>query len=148
MSLLIKMISYPDLPDRVKQFQQMIMQKTDYLDNNDNTDDGKMKSQVDTILDEIINLTIKHFLLSNLELDSRANNRIKLAAVKEFNFVVNQLKQRLAKVDYTDFLTHKVVIELTKHFEAQSLDVKRSFLKLDNLLKNQLYWGAMTNLQI
>ena len=146
MNLLIKMISYPDLPDRVKQFQQMIMQKRDSLDNNDNGDDDKMKSQVDTILDEIINLTIKHFLLSNLELDSRANNRIKLAAVKEFNYVVNQLKQRLAKVDYTDFLTHKVVIELTKHFEAQSLDVKRSFLKHDKLFKNQLYWGAMTNL--
>ena len=118
------MISYPDLPDRVKQFQQMIMQKTDYLDNNDYTDDGKMKSQVDTILDEIMNLTIKQFLLSNLELDSRGKNRIKLAATKEFNFVVNQLKQRLAKVDYVDFLTHKVVTELTKHFEAQSKEMQ------------------------
>ena len=80
-----------------------------------------IKSQVDTILDEICSLTIQHFLLDNFDLDDHGLEEIRKMAAKEFKFLLDQLKGRLAKIDYVDFLTNSLVLILTKHFETQRL---------------------------
>ena len=123
------MVGYPDLPDNVKQFQQMIMQNAKYLDRqaNEKADDDLQKSQVDTVLDEIMNLTIQHFLLDNLNVDDRGKTQIKAVAKKEFIATVDQIKERLAKIDHVEFLTNTVIVKLTKHFESL-----RNFLNNEN----------------
>lgn len=80
-----------------------------------------IKSQVDTILDEISSLTIQHFLLDNFDLDEHGLEEIRKMAAKEFKFLLDQLKGRLAKIDHVDFLTNSLVVILTKHFETQRL---------------------------
>ena len=123
------MVGYPDLPDNVKQFQQMIMQNAKYLDRqaNEKADDDLQKSQVDTVLDEIMNLTIQHFLLDNLNVDDRGKTQIKAVAKKEFIATVDQIKERLVKNDHVEFLTNMLIVKLTKHFESL-----RNFLNNEN----------------
>ena len=84
-------------------------------------DDSLIKSQIDTILDEIRSLTIQHFLLDNFDLDEHGLEEIRKMATKEFQFLSDQLKGRLANIDYVDFLTNTLVVILTKHFETQRL---------------------------
>ena len=84
-------------------------------------DDSLIKSQVDTILDEICSLTIQHFLLDNFDLDEHGLEEIRKMATKEFQFLSDQLKGRFAKIDYVNFLTNTLVVILAKHFETQRL---------------------------
>ena len=84
-------------------------------------DDSLIKSQIDTILGEICSLTIQHFLLDNFDLDEYGKEEIRKMAAKEFKFLSDQLKGRLARIDYVDFLTNTLVVILTKHFETQRL---------------------------
>merc|ERR1719232_400009 len=116
-----KPISYPDLSPGLKQFQQMILQNASKMDTLENAGDNKIKSQVDSIIDEIANLTIEHFLLNHLDVDELGKTRIRKVARKEFYSVIDELKDRLARIDHVEFLTKTTIVNLTKHFETQRL---------------------------
>ena len=99
----------------------MILQNASKMDPLENADDDKIKSQVDSIIDEIANLTIEHFLLNHLDVDELGKTRIRKVARKEFYSVIDELKDRLARIDHVEFLTKTTIVNLTKHFETQRL---------------------------
>ena len=104
----------------------------------DDPDNSLIKSQIDTILDEICSLTIQHFLLDNFDLDDHGLEEIRKMATKEFKFLTDQLRGRLAKIDYVNFLTSSLVVILTKHFETQRLfyeseEDEREFVTFEHL---------------
>ena len=94
-------IAYPDLPDSVKRFQQMILQNIKNIEPESNEE--KIKSQIDSILEEISNLTIQHYLLDHIDVDDFGKKRIKYVGQKEFNFMFSKLKERLSKIDFVVF---------------------------------------------
>ena len=99
----------------------MILQNASKMETLENADDDKMKSQVDSIIDEIANLTIQHFLLNNLDVDELGRNKIRKVARTEFFLVINRLKERFARIDHVEFICKTTIVQLTKHFEAQRL---------------------------
>ena len=99
----------------------MILQNASKMETLENADDDKLRSQVDSIIDEIANLTIQHFLLNNLDVDELGNKMIRKVARKEFFLVIDRLKERFARIDHVEFISKTTIVQLTKHFEAQRL---------------------------
>ena len=103
----------------MKRFQQVILQNIKNIEPESNEE--KIKSQIDSILEEISNLTIQHYILDHIDADDFGKKRIKYVGQKEFHLMFSKLKERLSKIDHVDFLTNNLMVKLTKHFESQRI---------------------------
>ena len=103
----------------MKRFQQVILQNIKNIEPESNEE--KIKSQIDSILEEISNLTIQHYILDHIDADDFGKKRIKYVGQNEFHFMFSKLKERLSKIDHVDFLTNNLMVKLTKHFESQRI---------------------------
>ena len=103
----------------MKRFQQVILQNIKNIE--PESKEEKIKSQLDSILEEISNLTIQHYILDHIDADDFGKKRIKYVGQKEFHLMFSKLKERLSKIDHVDFLTNNLMVKLTKHFESQRI---------------------------
>lgn len=97
------------------------------------------KSAVETNIKEIAEMMVNQYILQHLDVDDIGKNIILEVAVKELHYIVGNLKNRWRnKFNYVNFLTQTMVIQLTKHFEAQHMyfsneDKNASFLTFSHL---------------
>ena len=79
------------------------------------------KSPVEANINEIAETLVRLHILNYLDVDEEGEKRIVEAAVSELQSIATNLQTRWKKVNYVNFLTQTVVIQLTKHFEAQQV---------------------------
>ena len=79
------------------------------------------KSPVEANINEIAETLVRLHVLNYLDVDEEGEKRIVEAAVSELQSIATNLQTRWKKVNYVNFLTQTVVIQLTKHFEAQQV---------------------------
>ena len=112
-----KHVSYPQIPERVKEFQKRMLKEIEEEVKTDKETETKLKDQIDMVCDEIFNLAIEHFLLLNIDLDEKCKETLRKDAGEEIREVVENVKERLAKINHVEFLTKTVLEIVTKHFE-------------------------------
>lgn len=96
------------------------------------------KGAVEANITEIAETLVRLHILNHLDVEEEDERRIVDAAVSELQSLATNLTTRWKKVNYVNFLTQTVVIQLTKHFEAQQVyfanqDTNSSFTTFSHL---------------
>ena len=112
-----KHVSHPQIPERVKDFQRRIIEDIEKEENIEKEKDPKLRGQIDMVCDEIFNLTIEHFMMVNIDLDTKCKDMLRKDASEEIREVIENIRVRLGKIDHVQFLTKTVLEIVTKHFE-------------------------------
>ena len=100
-----KHVSHPQIPDRVKDFQRRIIEDIEKEENIEKEKDPKLRGQIDMVCDEIFNLTIEHFMMVNIDLDTKCKDMLRKDAGEEIREVIENIRVRLGKIDHVQFLT-------------------------------------------
>ena len=114
------------------------MEEDEAARNKHSENSATMKSAVDTNVTEIAETLVKLYILNYLDVDDEGEKRIVEVAVSELQYIVTHLKNRWKNINYVNFLTQTVVIQLTKHFESQQLyfsnqDKNNTFITFSHL---------------